>query len=212
MRQTKLIIYDCDGVLFDSKEANKAFYNHILKRFSMPLLREDQLEFVHMSTAREAIDYLFRSAPWIEEAKAYLQNVDNTPFISLLRLEPNIRNVLEYLRPKYNTAIATNRGRSISLIIKEHGLDGLFDLIVTALDVQRPKPHPECLVKILKHFDVEPNEAMYIGDSKIDRLVSESAGVPFAAYKNPNLKALYYFDDHMDLLKVLPPKTEGVLK
>ena len=90
------------------------------------------------------------------------------------------------------------------LIINEHRLGDLFDMIVTTLDVKNPKPDPECLFKILRHFKAESNEALYIGDSEIDRLVSEGANVHFASYKNPHLKASYHFSDHMDLLKVLP--------
>jgi phosphoglycolate phosphatase-like HAD superfamily hydrolase len=116
--------------------------------------------------------------------------------------------VLECIRPKYLTAIATNRGLSMPLIIEEHGLGELFDMIVTTLDVRNPKPDPECLLKILEHFKAEPDEALYIGDSEVDRLVSEGANVHFASYKNPHLKAAYHFNDHMDLLKVLPLRTE----
>ena len=53
LRPPKVIIYDCDGVLFDSKEANEAFYNHILDHFGMPPLEPEQLEFVYSSTVRE---------------------------------------------------------------------------------------------------------------------------------------------------------------
>ncbi len=31
----QVIIYDCDGVLIDSRESNRAFYNHILARFGL---------------------------------------------------------------------------------------------------------------------------------------------------------------------------------
>ena len=104
----------------------------------MPLLTGKQLEYVHVSTARGAIDYLFKSSPLRDDAQAFLQTVDNTPFIPLLRLEPNIRKVLKYLRPNFYTAIATNRGVSMPLIIQKHRLDGLFDMVVTTLDVRHP--------------------------------------------------------------------------
>ncbi|MGA1790522.1 MAG: HAD family hydrolase [bacterium] len=212
MIEPKLIIYDCDGVLFDSKKANEAFYNHILRHFDMPQLRKDQLEFVHVSTAKGAIDYLFQSSPLKDEARAFLKIVDNTPFIPLLQLESHVRDILEYLRPDYYTAIATNRGYSMPLIMKAYGLELLFDMVVTTLDVANPKPHPECLFKILDRFETKPEESLYVGDSDIDRLVSEAAGIPFASYKNKNLKASYYFVDHMDLLKILPSKNKEVVK
>ena len=33
----KAVIFDCDGVMFDSIEANTVFYNRMLKRFDQPL-------------------------------------------------------------------------------------------------------------------------------------------------------------------------------
>ena len=183
----QVIIYDCDGVLIDSRESNQAFYNHILARFGLGPLTEAQLEVVHVSTAQGAIDFLFRGHPSREAAQAYQRTINNDPFLPLIRLEPHIREVLIRLRSRYQTAIATNRGKSLPLVLRNLGLDELFDLTVSAYDVTRPKPHPECLEKILAHFRLAPEAALYIGDAALDQEVAAAAGVPFAAYKNPGL-------------------------
>jgi HAD superfamily hydrolase (TIGR01509 family) len=199
----RVIIYDCDGVLVDSRESNQAFYNHILERFGLPPLTEAQLDAVHVSTAQGAIDLLFQGHPHREAAQAYQKTVNNDPFLSLIRLEPHIREVLIRLRSRYLTAIATNRGKSLPLVLENLGLADLFDLTVSAYDVTRPKPHPECLVKILTRFGLGPGAALYIGDAALDQEVAAAAGVPFAAYKNPGLKACYHLQDHLDLLPIV---------
>jgi phosphoglycolate phosphatase len=202
-RKPSLIIYDCDGVLIDSRRSNEAFYNHILAHFSLPPLTPEQLDIVHAATAQEAVDFLFRGTPWLAAAQDFQRQIDNAPFLALIRPEPHIREVLVRLRLAYRTAIATNRGKSLPLVLQTLGLDGLFDLTVSCYDVTHPKPHPECLQRILHHFQAGPDEALYIGDSQVDRLVAEEAGVPLAAYKNPGLKARYHLQDHRDLLKIL---------
>jgi phosphoglycolate phosphatase len=199
----QVIIYDCDGVLIDSRESNRAFYNHILARFGLPPVSEEQLEVVHVSTAQGAIDYLFRGHPDLEKAQAYQRTIDNAPFLALLRLEPHVQEVLSRLRGRYRTAIATNRGKSLSLVLKSLGIADCFDLTISAYDVTHPKPHPECLLKILTHFRAEPEAALYIGDAALDQEVASAAGVPFAAYRNPELKACYHLQDHLDLLPIL---------
>jgi phosphoglycolate phosphatase len=199
----QVIIYDCDGVLIDSRESNQAFYNHILNRFHLPALTEEQLDVVHVSTAQGAIDYLFRGHPDLAEAQAYQRTINNDPFLLLIRLEPHIREVLLRLRSRCLTAVATNRGKSLPLVLRSLRLDDLFDLTISASDVIRPKPHPECLLKILTHFRLEPEAALYIGDSRLDQEVAAAAQVPFAAYKNPGLDARYHLQDHRDLLPVL---------
>jgi phosphoglycolate phosphatase len=199
----QVIIYDCDGVLIDSQESNRAFYNHILARFGLRPLTEAQLGVVHVSTAQGAVDYLFQGHPIREAAQAYQKTIDNAPFLPLIRLEPHIREVLLRLRPRYRTAIATNRGKSLPLVLRNLGLEDLFDLTVSAYDVTRPKPDPECLEKILAYFRVHPEAALYIGDAALDQEVAAAVGVTFAAYKNPGLTARYHLESHLDLLAVL---------
>jgi len=202
-RKPSIIIYDCDGVLIDSRCSNQAFYDHILAHFGLPPLTPAQLDLVHASTAQQAVDSLFRGTPWLAEAQEFQRHLDNTPFLTLIRPEPHIREVLSQLRPAYRTAIATNRGKSLPLVLLTLKLDGLFDLTVSAYDVTRPKPHPECLQKILRHFQLAPGQALYIGDSEVDRQVAEAAGVPLVAYKNPRLQARRHLQDHRQLLSML---------
>lgn len=199
----KIIIYDCDGVLIDSRGSNTAFYNHILEKFGLPPLTPQQLDFVQFSTAQAAVDLLFQGSPWREEAQNYQRSIDNRPFLALLRPEPHVREVLAALRPAYHTAIATNRGKSLPLVLEELGLADLFDLTVSSYDVTRQKPHPECLLKILEHFRAAAAEAMYIGDAAVDLEASRRAGVSFVAYKNPGLDAAYHLQDHLELLEIL---------
>jgi len=52
-----------------------------------------------------------------------------------------------------------------------------FRQIVTVEDVQKPKPDPEGLLKILNGRD--PSTAMYLGDNVDDAIAAQSAGVPF---------------------------------
>ena len=203
MARYKVIIYDCDGVLFDSRESNRAFYNHILERFGLPPMGSEELEFVHASTAEQAIDFLFKDHPRKEEAQKYRLSMDYTPFVPLMKMEPHVREVLQALKSRCRTAVATNRGITMPLVIREHGLEGLFDLVVTSLDVKHPKPDPECIQRILDHFALCPPEALYVGDSEVDRLVAQRAGVDFASYRNPSLEARYLLDDHLEILEIL---------
>jgi beta-phosphoglucomutase-like phosphatase (HAD superfamily) len=38
MASLKLVIFDCDGVMFDSMEANRKYYNFLLEKFGHPLI------------------------------------------------------------------------------------------------------------------------------------------------------------------------------
>jgi phosphoglycolate phosphatase len=203
LRRLTVIMYDCDGVLIDSSRANQAFYNHILAHFGLSPLTPAQWSHVAPLTAPDALAWLFQDTPWQVAAQEYQQTVDNTPFLPLLRVEPGLKETLARLRPRYRTAIATNRGKSLIPVLSRCGLAEFFDYLVSSLDVRNPKPHPECLHRILEHFDSSPDKACYIGDSDLDREVSARAGVLFVAYRNPALAAAFHLEKHTDLLELL---------
>lgn len=48
-------------------------------------------------------------------------------------------------------------------------------------DVEKPKPDPEGLLKLLELFGVRKNELLYIGDSHVDEKAAAAAGVDFCA-------------------------------
>lgn len=199
----KVVVFDCDGVIFDSKEANVSYYNHVLAHFGRPPMNEDDVEYVHVSTIDEAIQRLFCDDPRISEALAYSKQIDFGPFIRMTRIEPHLRDLLSELRPRYRTAIATNRGEDLEASLRAFELEEAFDLIVSALDVRHPKPHPESLQTVIQTFGVRPEEVLYIGDSEVDGKTARGAGVVFVAYKNKHIEADYHIQDLIEVLKYL---------
>lgn len=190
----KLVGFDCDGVLFDSRQANIAFYNAILDRFGQPRLTEQATDYVHSHTFRESLDYIFQDFPDIDAVLEYCRTLDYQPFIPMMQEEPHLREFLHYLRPAFKTALATNRTTTTHVVLEQHRLADQFDLVVCALDVSRPKPHPESFWRILEHFGLRPDQVIYIGDSLVDEEFAANAGVPLIAFRNPNLKAAYHLE------------------
>ena len=76
-------------------------------------------------------------------------------------------------------------------------------MVVTALDVARPKPDPESVIKVLGAFSVKAEETLYIGDSEIDLNTARSADVTFVAYKNRAISTGIVIRDHREILRFL---------
>ena len=47
-RQIRAVVFDCDGVMFDTADANRIYYNRVLERFGKPPLNQEQFINVHM--------------------------------------------------------------------------------------------------------------------------------------------------------------------
>ena len=60
-------------------------------------------------------------------------------------------------------------------------LDGTFEAIRYADDVERSKPHPDALLEALDELGVAAGDAIYVGDTTVDLEMAEAAGSPFVA-------------------------------
>ena len=201
--QFSAIIFDCDGVMFDSRQANINFYNHLLSRFHLPPMDDSDVSVVHMKTAKESVRHIFRGSPHEKEAQAYRLAVDYTPFIHDMAMEPGLKELLALLKRRHRLAVATNRSTTIGQVMETFGLAAYFDMVVSSLDVRRPKPHPESLLKILDFLQLPPESAVYIGDSPIDGETARAARVPFIAYKNETLEARYHANCMADIAGIV---------
>jgi len=197
------VIFDCDGVMFDSRQANINYYNHILAHFGLPPMTTEDIEFVHMNTAMESLNHIFRDSPYVARAQEYRLNLDYIPFIKDMVMEPGLKEVLDFLKPDFGLAVATNRSNTIGKVLELNGLSQYFDIVVSSLDVKNPKPHPESIFKILDFFGIEPQECFYVGDSEVDFQVCRAAGVPLIAYKNKALKAHIHVESLAEVKEVL---------
>lgn len=63
-----------------------------------------------------------------------------------------------------------------------------FDYVVAYHDVDKHKPDPEAIEKVLTRFQIGPDEAVYLGDSLEDSLASKAANVPYFAVEWSNPK------------------------
>ncbi len=201
----KCVIYDCDGVLFDSLEANRRLYNHICSSMGRGPLADEELAYCHTHTVFEAIHSLFADEEEEKRALEFLRHkVDLKQFVEYLIMEPHLLETLSALRErKILTAISTNRTTSMKHVVERYGLGSYFDMVVTALDVTHPKPNSESVEKIIGSFAVDKAEVLFVGDSEVDRQTAEAGGVCFVAYKAPHLAAQIAIDDHRALLDVL---------
>jgi HAD superfamily hydrolase (TIGR01509 family) len=204
-RKFRCVIYDCDGVLFDSLETNRRLYNYICTSIGRAPLTEEELKYAHMHTVFEAIHFISRNDESLErKALELLPGIDPKDYIPYLKMEPNLLETLKTLKETgIFRAINTNRSTSMRYVLDWFDLWPYFDLVITSIDVRNPKPHPESIEKIIETFHVERKQTVFVGDSEIDQQTAESAGVIFIAYKNREIAKEFFIDDHLALINIL---------
>lgn len=183
--RVKALLLDLDGTLVDSTEALREAGR---AGFSAVGMVEHSDERIAFEVARRLeqdlpIDDLFVKFDLGAEVEerflpAYL-NAYYSAVISKSRLFPDAKVTLELLSQHFLLALITLR-----YVVKEQVVDELkhlgirrhFRVVVTALDVKKPKPFPDALLAAAEKLRVPIKECAIVGDSVVDVRAGRAAG------------------------------------
>lgn len=186
----KAVVFDCDGVLFDTAQANRKFYNDVLAGFNKPALDDEQFINVHMMTVTAAVSYLFPEMDDNRPVYDMIKRIGYESVIPLMLMAPGLIELLDDIKQAGMVrGVATNRTNTMERVIREHQLEKAFDIVITSSDVANPKPFPDQLEKIMAAYALLPRQIVFIGDSIYDEKAAESADTWFIAFKQPGLQA-----------------------
>jgi len=176
----RAVIFDCDGVLFDSWRANVAYYNAVRAALGLPPMDADWERRAHFLATSSVFREMFGDdRALLERARQIAQTINYEPFYELMVPVPGLHEVLAQLRPSWRLGMATNRGSTVQEVVRRFGLDAWLDAAVGVLDVARPKPYPDVIEECLARLAVAPAAAVYIGDAESDAAAARAAGVRF---------------------------------
>lgn len=175
----KIVIFDLDGCVIDSFQDICDSANATLEHFKLPK-KEDA--FIRESIGGGAANLVRRitdnQSENYESVLAFFKAHYTQNCTHKTALYEGVYEALAKLHAEKTVAMATNKLRSITLLILEHlGVSRFFDMIVAADDLPTTKPNPECIELILKKFKLTPSDAILVGDTKIDVQTGKNASV-----------------------------------
>jgi HAD superfamily hydrolase (TIGR01549 family) len=181
----KAVIFDIDGVLLDSFEANfKFFQDLMIKAGYQPPTREKMREIFHFSLLA-AIKELSQSTDEEEIARINKMGASrNVSYdLSLLKMPAGAGEVIKKLHDQYPLGIVTSRIRtSVYEFPKLAGLKKYFSVVVSYEDTARHKPYPDPLLLAAEKLDAAPKDCVYIGDVANDIAAARAAGMKIIIY------------------------------
>jgi len=203
MERIRAVIFDCDGVLFESRKANLAYYNRILEAFDYAPVTAAQNELAQLCHTASSPDVLagLMAKDDVPPALAFAARLNYREFIPLMDPQPDLIEMLQGVSQCVPLAVATNRGTSIRPILGHFGLDQFFRVVVNSRDVARPKPEPDMLLLAARRLGLPPEKCLFVGDSGLDQRAAKSAGILFAGYGG-GVEGDYALDNHRQLLQL----------
>lgn len=204
----KAVIFDFDGVLIDSEIVNIKAGTKAFAEFGYELTQDDRAQIV----GRSSLDYTkivqekFKFSEDIREVilKKIAEEYDII-FEGLIKLQPHIKEILEYLdKKKIVMGIATtNRRRRVEVFFKKYGLGNYFAFAITNEDITKRKPDPEAYLMAKSRTSFRDEEILAIEDSEFGVMSAKDAGlkcvaIPTHLTKNHDFSRADYIFNSME--------------
>ena len=201
----RLIVYDLDGTLIDSRLDIANAVNWTLREFKLGELPVDKVSSFVGSGVRNLMLQALKElgaepTPALEKSIQLFRKRYGEHLLDHTRLHHSVRKVLEFFKDR-KQAVVTNKPENFSLQILEGlGIRPYFFRVFGGDTGFPKKPAPEGLLEILRAARVSPEEAVLVGDSAVDIETGRNAGVKTFA-------VTYGFGKREEIEKAGPDRT-----
>lgn len=176
----KLVLFDLDGVLVDTKMIHFKALNEALEKYGYPSISyKDHLSKFDGLPTEEKLDMLGVQEDLIEKIQIHKQSVTYYK-LNTIKPDSDITELFGLLKERgYKIGICSNAiDKTVHKCINMLELEEYIDIVQTTFDVTNPKPHPEMWWNAMTEFGVYPEECIIIEDSPKGLASAYHSGVP----------------------------------
>jgi HAD superfamily hydrolase (TIGR01509 family) len=213
----KLVVFDLDGVLVETKKLHYDAFNKALRDVDPKYeigYDEHLAKYDGLSTHKK-LDLLGREKglSGMEFESIWLRKQLYTSQM-LRELKPDNRliEVLRKLKEKYTIAVASNSIRdSVKITLLKLGIMEYVDFYLSNDDVKHHKPHPEIYLRSMINAGVTPKETLIVEDSVIGRNAANNSGSYLLGVNNPSDVTYEHIMERIDCINknIKVPKWQG---
>ena len=187
----KLVIFDLDGVLIDSKEIHFNALNLALNEFGPEFVisRDEQDSTFEGLTTKSKLDILTKTKNLPETLHQYvwkLKQAYSSALFTSVSPDQELINLFKFIRSSgIKIAVASNSIRvTLDTCLKSLGLLDLIDYSLSNEDVDSPKPSPEIYDKVIEYFNTTPEHTVIFEDSLIGLTAAYATGAMVEPVRN----------------------------
>lgn len=175
----RTVLFDFDGTLVDTNDVIRLALNETSLHFAGNPLVQSDYNAILGKPLQEQMAWVGGGEP--EEMAAFYRDFYRSRRDALTREFEGVRSMLDALSAM-NVAMGIVSSKGTDGI--RHGLEKFdlgryFSVVLSKYDVLRHKPDPEGLHKAMSLLGADPEETLYVGDSRHDLLAARNAGLPF---------------------------------
>lgn len=167
----KVIIFDLDGVLVDTKKIHYEALNESLKKNNFKFISyKDHLSLYDGLTTKEKLKIYFNkknlNSNKINQILNDKKKFTNQKLYERINYSPKIFKLFKLLSKDFKILIASNAIKpTIQKCIKKLKLTQFIKFYLSGEDINKPKPHPSIYTKCFFKLGVSPKECLIVEDS-----------------------------------------------
>ncbi len=184
----KLIIFDLDGVLIESKDTHYQALNKALEDFNLiPITYTEHISDYDGLPTRKKLKKREIDETLHNEINKKKQEYTVDLLEKNIKKSPKLINIFKKLREEdYFICVASNSILyTVQLIVNNLGLLRHTNWIISNEDVSFGKPNPEMYLKCMLRYKLSPKETMIIEDSYVGREGAYNSGAHLLAINKP---------------------------
>ena len=166
----KAVIFDMDGVIFDSERVICDLWLEIAKENDIPGIEELMLKCIGLND--KATDDLFTNTygdrfPYAEFKKQISVEYHSRYDGGRLPMKPGVKELLSFLKANnVKTALASStKVETVTNQLRDAKILDYFDVVIGGDMVKNSKPNPEIFLKAAEKLGIDPKEVYIIEDS-----------------------------------------------
>ena len=195
----KVVIFDLDGVLVNTKIIHYEALNLALEKFKYKKISiNDHVKIFDGLPTLKKLELLNKKGILPKKnfvkINAYKQKITSKILRSKIKKNKKLINLFKFLKKNYKIAIATNAVNStLKICLDQLGLKKYVDYKLSNENINYPKPNPEIYLRIFLKFGIYPSQALIFEDSHYGREAAISSGAqlyPIKTTTDINLKSI----------------------
>ena len=177
----RLLLCDFDGTLVDTRMANALAYIETLREVGIEISVEEYLATYFGMRCNEFMCRMGITDP-AERERLRLRKIALYPnYFDTLRLNEPLWAFAQSVRRQGGKVwiVSTGSRANIDNVMRHLGLEDGIDGILSALEIERPKPAPDCFLEVLRREGCSKEEALIFEDSPVGLAAAEASGIPY---------------------------------